>query len=67
MTKRPFSIKGYRTKDLLELVHTNVYGPMNVLAQGGECSLEDFMDHLSEEWIISQLTTLEKWCNRMKE
>jgi hypothetical protein len=39
--------------DLLELVHTDVCGPMNALLQGGECSPEDFMDHLSEEGIIS--------------
>ena len=28
MTKRPFSSKGSRAKDLLELVYTDVYGPI---------------------------------------
>ena len=32
MTKRLFSIKGYRAKEYLELVHTNVCEPCNVHA-----------------------------------
>jgi len=40
MTKRPFSAKGYRAKNLINLVHTNVCGPMNVQARGG---YENFM------------------------
>ena len=35
MTKRPFSSKGNMAKNLLELLHTNVCGPMNVKARGG--------------------------------
>ena len=35
MTKRPFSSKGNRAKDLLELVHIDVCGPMNDRAGGG--------------------------------
>jgi transposase InsO family protein len=35
MTKRPFSAKGYRAKDLLKLVHTDVCGPMSVAVRGG--------------------------------
>jgi hypothetical protein len=34
MTKRPFSAKGYRAKDLLELLHIDVCGPMSVPARG---------------------------------
>ena len=34
MTKRPFTIKGYRTKECLE-VHTNMCGPFHVHAWGG--------------------------------
>ena len=30
MTKRPFSSKGSRAKDLLVLVYTDVYGPINL-------------------------------------
>ena len=35
MTKRPFLAKGNRTNALLELVHTDVYGPINIRARGG--------------------------------
>lgn len=34
MTKRPFSSKGNKAKDLLELVHTDVCGPINIRARG---------------------------------
>ena len=33
--KRPFIAKGYRAKDLLELVHSNVCGPMSIQVRGG--------------------------------
>ena len=35
MTKRPFSTKGYRAKESLELVHSDLCGPINVQARGG--------------------------------
>ena len=35
MTKRPISTKGYREKELLELVHSDLCGPMTVQAGGG--------------------------------
>ena len=35
MNKRPFLAKGNRTNALLELVHTNVCGPINIRARGG--------------------------------
>ena len=35
MTKRPFNAKGYRAKNLLELVHSDVCGPMSFQAKGG--------------------------------
>ena len=35
MTKRPFSAKGVRATVPLELVHKDVYGPINVQARGG--------------------------------
>ena len=34
MTKTSFSPKGNRSNDLLELVHTNVCGPINIRAHG---------------------------------
>ena len=35
MTKRPFSAKGERFKEPLQLVHSNVYGLLSVQARGG--------------------------------
>ena len=35
MTKRPFPTKGNKTNALLELVHTDVCGPLNIRARGG--------------------------------
>ena len=35
MTKRPFNAKGRRAQELLELVHTDVGGPMSTQAKGG--------------------------------
>ncbi|XP_059635271.1 uncharacterized protein LOC132277428 [Cornus florida] len=35
MTKRPFTAKGHRAKEVLESVHTDVCGPMNIKARGG--------------------------------
>ena len=47
MTKRPFSSKGNRAKDLLELVHTDVCGPINVKARGGYEYFITFTDDYS--------------------
>ena len=44
MTKRPFSKKCYRAKETLELVHTDLCGPMNVKAQGGNEYFISFID-----------------------
>ena len=35
MTKWPFSAKGRRAQDLLELVHLDVCGPLSIQARGG--------------------------------
>ena len=35
--KRSFIAKGYRAKDLLELVHSNVCGPMSISFFSGVC------------------------------
>ena len=35
MTKRPFLVRGNRTNVLLELVHTDVCGPINIRVRGG--------------------------------
>ena len=47
MTKRPFKAKGNRATIQLELVHTDVCGPMNVQARGGYEYFITFTDDYS--------------------
>jgi hypothetical protein len=47
MTKSPFSGIGERAKELLELVHTDVCGPMSTTAKGGYSYFITFTDDLS--------------------
>ena len=47
MMKRPFNVKGYRAKDFLELVHSDVYGPMSIQARGGYKYFITFTDDYS--------------------
>ncbi|TYK03174.1 gag/pol protein [Cucumis melo var. makuwa] len=53
MTKRSFTRKGLRAKILLELVHSDLYGSMNVKARGGYKYFISFInDYTSEAQII---------------
>ena len=47
MTKRPFSGKGLRANQPLELIHSDVYEPMNVKARGGYEYFVIFIDDYS--------------------
>ncbi|KAA0042463.1 gag/pol protein [Cucumis melo var. makuwa] len=47
MTKRSFTGKGFRAKTPLELVHSNLCGPMNVKARGGYEYFISFIDDYS--------------------
>ena len=47
MIKRSFSAKGFRAKEPLELVHSNVCGPLNVQARGGYEYFVTFIDDYS--------------------
>ena len=47
MTKRPFSEKDYRDKETLELMHTDLCGPMNVKARGWYEYFISFIDYYS--------------------
>ena len=47
MTKRPFSGKGLRANQPLELIHSDVCGPMNVKARGGYEYFITFIDDYS--------------------
>ena len=37
-----------RATDLLEIIHTDVCGPMNVVARGGYRYFLNFTDHLAD-------------------
>ena len=47
MTKRSFSGKGLKAKVLLELVHSDLCGPMNIKARGGYEYFFSFIDDYS--------------------
>ena len=47
MTKMPFFGTMERATDLLEIIHTDVYGPMNIEARGGYHYFLTFTDDLS--------------------
>ena len=47
MTKSPFTGKGERAKQLLELIHTDVCGPMSIQARGGYQYFITFIDDYS--------------------
>ena len=47
MTMRPFKAKDYRVKEVLELVHTDLCGPMSTSARGGYEYFIIFIDDYS--------------------
>ena len=47
MTRRPFTTKGYRAKEQLELVHSDLCGPMTIQARGGFEYFITFIDDYS--------------------
>ena len=47
MTKTPFAGTMERATDLLEIIHTDVCGPISVKACGGYCYFLTFIDDLS--------------------
>lgn len=47
MIKKPFTAKVQRAKELLEHVHSVIYGPMNVQAREGYEYFISFIDNYS--------------------
>ena len=47
MTKSPFTRKGVRADEVLSLIHTDIYGPMNTCARDGYYYFIIFIDDLS--------------------
>ena len=48
MTKRPFSEKGERSKEPLQLVHSDVYGQLSVQTRGGYEYFVTFIDEIQD-------------------
>ena len=55
MTKIPFTAKGYRGNECLELEHTNMCGPFNVHARGGYEYFITFTDDYSRFGYVYQM------------
>lgn len=67
MTKRPFKAKGYRAKDVLELVHSDLCGPMTVQARGGFEYFVTFTDDYSRYGYIYLMRRKSECFEKFKE
>ena len=47
MTKSPFTKKDERASKILGLIHSDIYGPMNISIRGGYTYFITFVDDLS--------------------
>ncbi|KAG6478667.1 hypothetical protein ZIOFF_062111 [Zingiber officinale] len=67
MTKRPFKAKGYIAKDVLELVHSDLYVPITIQARGGfECFIY-FIDDYSRYGYIYLMRHKSECFDKFKE
>ena len=67
MTKRPFSAKGTRAKEPLQLVHSDVCGPLNVQARGGYEYFISFIDDYSRYGYIYLMRRKSETFEKFKE
>ena len=71
MTKRPFSAKGERSKECLQLVHSDIYGPLSVQARGGYEYFITFIENYSRYGYVylmhKKFETFEKFKEFMVE
>jgi hypothetical protein len=67
MTKAPFTGQSERTSDLLEFVHTDVYGPMSSVARGGFQYFITFTDDFSRYGYIYLMRHKSKSFEKFKE
>ncbi|MBE2321140.1 DDE-type integrase/transposase/recombinase, partial [Solirubrobacter sp. CPCC 204708] len=67
MTKRPFSAKGYRAKEQLELVHSDLCGPMTIQARGGFEYFMTFIDDYSRYGYIYLMRRKSEAFEKFKE
>ena len=67
MTKRHFAAKDSRAEKLLELVHTDVCGPMNIEARGGYEYYITFIDDYSRYGYVYLMTRKSEAFDKFKE
>ena len=67
MTKTPFSGTMERATDLLEIIHTDVCGPMNIEARGGYRYFPTFTDDLSRYGYIYLMKHKSETFEKFKE
>ena len=64
MTKTPFSGTMEQATDLLEIIHTDVCGPMNIEAHGGYRYFVTFTDDLSRYGYIYLMKHKSETCSK---
>ena len=67
MTKRPFSAKGERSKEPLQLIHSDVCGPLNVQARGGYEYFVTFIDDYSRYGYVYLMQKKSETFGKFKE
>ena len=67
MTKGPFNAKGRRAQELLELVHTDLCGPMSTQAKGGYEYFITFIDDYSRYGYVYLMKQKSETFEKFKE
>ena len=67
MAMRPFKAKGYRAKEVLDLVHTNLCVPMSTNARGGYEYFITFIDDNSRYGYIYLMCHKSEAFDKFKE
>ena len=67
MTMRLFKAKGYKAKKVLDLLHTDLCGPMNTSAKGGYEYFITFIDDYSRYGYIYLMRDKSEAFNKFKE
>ena len=67
MTKSPFTEHGEKASDLLELIHSDVCGPMSTLAKGGYKYFIIFTDDLNRYVYVYLMKHISESFEKFKE
>ena len=67
MTKRPFDANGRRAQELLELVHSDVCGPMSIQARGGYEYFVTFINDYSRFGYVYLMKQKSETFEKLKE